>query len=273
MKETSKIYVDIASLLDLRAAMLLQLMKKDELATFLNTDEYNLRQIDEFKQVDQAAYQQLRNDMPVDLIPCSVITYILTSLKSKLNNLEKRNSFYNEKKVPEVLLNIYPFELSESQTKVLQNMLFVKLETNTMVTIVRMTPADFTPYFIKNSGIVTAFLYDFSEWMGIHTAALDKVQLTDTIMYFPALGYELVSEQDLKKITKAGFKDVFGYTEYLYSSKVSLNFLPVVFYSNMVTASFYIDKFNDVLKDVSLLPENDEGKENGNSSPTIQVPW
>ena len=272
MKETSKIYVDIASLLDLRGAMLLQLVSQDKLVDYLNSEQYNFRQIDEFPDVDPEAWKQLKDNMSIDLIPASVITFILTSLKSKLHNLEKRNNFYNEKKVPEVVLNVYPFELSDGQKAALQNMLFVKLETNTLVTIVRMSPKEVTPYFIQSAGIVTTFMYDFSAWMGEHTAAVEKAKLNDVIMYFPALYHVRPDEEQLKKITKSGFKDLFGYTEFLFSNSVSLNFLPVVFYSNIVTASVYVDKFNDVLKDVSLSPESEEGKENGDSSPTIQVP-
>ena len=269
MKETSKIYVDIASLLDLRAAILLQFAKKDELADYLNSEEYNFRPIDEFKLVDKADYDRLNKEKPIDLIPCSVITYILTSLKSKLNNLEKRNNFYNEKKTPEILLNIYPFELNESQANVLQNMLFVKLETNTMVTIIHMSSKEVTPYFIKNSGIITTFMYDFRTWMNEHATALEKNKLNDTIMYFPSLVHEKHDEKELQKITKLGFKDLFGYTEYLFSSVASINFLPVVFYSNLVTASLYVDKFNDVLKDETLSTNTEEEKKDGNSSTAV----
>lgn len=269
MKETSKIYVDIASLLDLRAAILLQFAKKDELIDYLISEEYNFRAIDQFSIIPQSDYDRLAKNMPVDLIPCSVVTYVLTSLKSKLNNLEKRNSFYSEKKIPEVLLNIYPFELSKSQCEVLQNMLFVKLETNTMVTIIRMSPKEVTPYFIKNSGVITTFMYDFRAWIDEHMAALDNNKLTDTLMYFPSICNELLEEGQIKKITKSGFKDMYGYTEYLFSSVANINFLPVVFFSNLVTASLYVDKFNDVLKDTSLTPETGQENKDGDRSAKV----
>ena len=269
MKETSKIYVDIHSLLDLRAAMLLQLVEQNTLIDYLNSEEYNFRQMDDFPVADMTAYQGLVKTMPVELIPTSLITYILTSLKSKLNNLEKRNSFYNEKKVPEILLNIYPFELTDTQTAALQNMLFIKLETNTMVTIIRMSPNEVTPYFIKNSGIITTFMYDFNAWMGEHSSALEKTKLVDTLMYFPTLYHDKQDEKQLQKITKLGFKDLYGYTEYLLSSVANINFIPVVFFSNLVTASLYVDKFNDVLKDEPLSTEPTGENPDGDRSTTV----
>jgi hypothetical protein len=90
MQDTSKIYVDIHSLLDVRAAMLLELVEdKERLLEFLNSEEYNFRQIDEFKCVDKEKYKQLNENKHVSLIPNSVITFIITSLKTKLANLEK----------------------------------------------------------------------------------------------------------------------------------------------------------------------------------------
>lgn len=269
MKETSKIYVDLPSLLDLRMAMLRKLTTAEQLVEYLNSDEYNFRQIDEFKMVNQSQYKHLAENMTVDLIPASMVTYILVNLKMKLANLEKRNNFYNEKKVPEVLLNIYPFVLTDEQTKSLQNMLFVKLETNTMVTIIRMAPKDVTPYFIKTSGIITTFMYSFKDWMNCHTANLEKTKLPDVFMYFPSLAFDTVDEKDLQKIAKMGFKDIFGYTEYLFSSVTNINFLPVVFYTNLITASLYVEKFNDVLKDEPVSNEPEQEKYDGNLGSTV----
>lgn len=269
MKETAKIYIDIASLFDLRAAALSQLADQDKLIEYLHSEEYNFRQIDIFPMVNAEDYARLDKEKPVDLIPASVITYLLTSLKSKLHNLEQRNNFYNEKKVPEVLLNVYPFKLTDGQSKALQNMLFVKLEANTLVTIISMSPKEVTPYFIKNSGIVSAFMYSFKDWMGEHTAALENNKLLDTIIYFPALYHDLHDEKEIQKIVKMGFKDLFAYTEFLFSSCANINFLPVVFYSNILTASLYLNKFNDVLKDEKLSTETEQEKTDGNSSPAV----
>jgi len=269
MKETSKIYVDIESLLDVRGAILLQLLKKDELTTYLNSEEYNFRQIDKFSVVNQEDYDRINSNKTVDLIPFSVVTHILISLKSKLSNLEKRNNFYNEKKIPEVILNVYPFKFSESQMKALQNMLFVKLDTNTLVNVINFPPKEVSPYFISTNGIITCFIYNFKEWMNHHSASLEKTKLPDVLLYFPALFFETPDQKELKRINDLGFKDLFSYTEYLFSTVANVNFLPAVFYSNLVTASLYLDKFNDVLKDEPLSKDSEEEKGHVDSSTKV----
>ena len=58
MTETSKIYVDIESLLDLRQAILSKLMNPKDLIDFVNTEEYNFRTTDNFAKVDMTKYEE-----------------------------------------------------------------------------------------------------------------------------------------------------------------------------------------------------------------------
>jgi len=269
MKDTSKIYVDIESLLDIRGAILSQLLDEDTLANYLNSEEYNFRQIDKFPIVNQDEYDQIDANKDIDLIPFSIVTYILVALKSKISNLEKRNIFYNEKKMPEVILNVYPFNFPESQIEDLQNALFIKLEANTLVNIINLPPKEISPYFINNSGIISCFIYNFKEWMNNHAESLEKTKLLDVFLYFPALYYETPNEEELKKVTDLGFKDLFSYTEYIFSPVANINFLPVVFYSNLVTASLYLEKFNDILKSETLSRESEEEDNHGDSDRAI----
>lgn len=258
MKETSKIYVDIESLFDLRQAVLYQLCEKDKLIAYLNSDEYNLRSMDRFSIVDQAQYDKLYNERDKSIIPYSVITYILNSLKSKIDTLEKRNAYFKENTEAEIILNIYPFKLTAKEAETFQNLLFIKLETSAIVTIVSMSSLELSPYFIKNSRIVSCFIYNFKDWMNIHSDTIESIKLTETIMYFPALHYDDHSEDDLKKIKGLGFKDMFAYVEFLLASVASINFLPVIFYSNLITSSLYVEKYTEELKkmDINDFKEN-----------------
>ena len=267
MKETSKIYVDLESLLDIRQAILYTLYPdQDKLMTYLDSEEYNFRQTDTFSIVNSADYDVAYKSRSTDLLPYSTITHTLISLKTKLANLEKRNIYYGETKTPEIVLNIYPFTLTTEQTEQIQNLLFVKLETNTLVTVVSISPLELSPYFIKNGSFTACFIYNFSEWMNFHSKSLEDNKLTDTILYFPAI-YVSYDEKEQEKIVKLGFKDVFNYTEFLLSSVANINFLPTVFYSNLITASRYLKKFNQELKDTDLTQDSE--KIDGDSIPEV----
>ena len=94
MTETSKIYVDIESLLDIRQAILSKLMNPKDLIDFVNTEEYNFRSTDNFAKVDMAKYEEIYKSPTLDLLQRSTVTFIVNTIRTKLMNLEKRNALY-----------------------------------------------------------------------------------------------------------------------------------------------------------------------------------
>lgn len=251
---TARIYVDLESLFDLRQAALLTLTRDPKtLAQYLNSEAYNYRQSDTFPEVDPTEYRQVYQGKNMALWSKSTITHILTLLQTKITNLEKRNTFYNEKKIPEVVFNTYPLTLTDAQQEQIQNLLFVKLGGNCLVTLVHLPVQELTPYYFSHSGYVSCFLYNFSDWVNAHGKALESAKMPDLLLYFPSLYHETKDAHKLQEIEKLGFKDLFAYVEYLFASVVSVNFLPVVFYSNAVTASVYLRQFNTTLSQESLL--------------------
>lgn len=258
MTDTVKIYVDIESLFDIRQGILYSLVEnKEKLAEFISSEEYNFRDIDNFSIVNNSEYQKAYNKKDLSVLPNSTISYILTCIKSKLDNLEKRNTFYNEKKIPEVVVNTYPFVFNEKQKEQFQNLLFVKLETNTMVNVIYIPTKELTPMFFSNNNFIVAFIYDFTEWMNTNSKTLEAVKKQDLMLYFPSLSKELISAEELKKITSLGFKDIFSYTEFLLSSVISINFLPVIFYSNLMIAVAHLSKFDDLYKKKEMKLDED----------------
>lgn len=259
MKETSKIYLDIESLLDIRQAILSKLMNIKDLVEYINSDEYNFRKTDIFP-IDMSSYKSINDKHEIDLLERSTVTFILNAVRSKLENLEKRNSFYGETKIPEVLLNIYPFNLNEKQIDILQNLLFVKLDSKCIITVINKPISELTPYFIKSLDIIVCYIYNFTEWLNKHTDALSVTKIPDTMFYFPSI-YKLEdTNNELEKINKLGFKDIFSYIEFLYSSIANITFLPIIFYTNIVTATSIIDKYNIELKNTKLGDQDGDSK-------------
>lgn len=264
-KEKGVIYVDIESLLDIRQGILHKLVEEEKLVEYLNSDEYNLRDIDEFSIVNMDDYRRLYNEKPVDILKYSTITYIINVLNSKVVNLEKRNGYYGEKRLPEVLLNIYPFNLDKATIELIQNALFIKLNKKTYVEIISISNKDLSPFFIKNSSMVTCLIYNFQEWISAHADSLREVKLLDTVLYFPSIYYNKGTKEDIQYIKNLGFKDIFSYVEFLIAEYAIINFLPTVFYSNIMTSSLYADQFNKIL----VKKELDKETNNANSSTEI----
>ncbi len=256
--DTTKIYIDIDSLLDLRQAVLSRLMSLDQLTTYLQSEDYNFRTLDKFP-IDMVQYAKINQDKSSSLLSRSSLTYIINSLRSKIDHVEKRNTFHNKHFPPEILLNVYPFKLHDDQIKIIQNLLFVKLKTSCHINVISMSPKELTPHYIHSNNIVSVFMYQFSEWLTEHTDSLNQTKLTEILFYFPALYQTEDIKNELEEIKKSGFKDIFSYVEFLYSSVLNVNFLPVVFYSNLITSSVYVEK----------LEKADLGDKDGHSSDTV----
>lgn len=246
-KEKGTIYVDIESLLDIRQGILHKLVEEDKLVKYINSDEYNLREIDEFSIANMEEYRKIYEAKPVDILKHSTVTYIVNILNTKVANLEKRNNYYGEKKLPQVLLNIYPFKLDKDTIELIQNFLFIKLNRRTFVEIINIPNKELSPFFIKSSSIVTCLIYNFQEWFNLHADSLIENKLLDTILYFPSIYYDKGTDEDIQYIKNLGFKDIFSYIEFIMAEYAIVNFLPIVFYSNLITASLYTEQFNKVL--------------------------
>ncbi|EKD89635.1 MAG: hypothetical protein ACD_33C00023G0006 [uncultured bacterium] len=251
-KETIKLMADIDSLLDIRQGILSKIIDEDKLLDLISSDKYVFRDMDEFDNVNKDEYNRINNNRTVDIISKSTVAFMFNIVKNKLVNIEKRNVYLNESKTTELIINIYPFKLTNKETEDIIDVIFTKLNINTFITIVNMSIKDLTPRFIKDSGIVSTFIYNSKDWLDTHMKELEANKLTDNVIYFPSIIYNKPSKDDLDKITKLGFNDIFSFTEYILSANVTINFLPMVFYSNILTASGYINKFNSINKDKKL---------------------
>lgn len=258
------IYVDIESLMDLRQGHLsLTGTDPDLLSEYLLSESYNFRETDELKYSSLQGYRDDLSRSDLKLLEGSTITHILGCLISKLDGLEKRNKFYNETLIPEILLNVYPFKLTQHQADHLRDLLFYKLGKCVRVSVTYLEPAELSPLFFKNSNVISAFIYDFSTWLDTHTKTLEHTKIHDTLVYTPGLYRVKPTEEELRTFVKLGFKDPMSYTSYILSGVMVLNFLPVFFYSNLVTANYYLNKFKD------LTPTLNEDQSDGDSSPKV----
>lgn len=260
--KTYRIYIDLDSLLDTRQGRLAQLVDSEKLAKYINSDEYNFRESDNFSIVDTASYKNLALDDKI--IAYSTITYILNVILIKISNLEKLLTLQGEFRIPEIVLNIYPYTLSKKQVELIQNALFIKLGKKYFVEVINLEIDKISPFYLKNGNFVVAFIYDFSEWLNKHLIHLEKNKLSDIGLYFPAIYQKEPTQEELDKLKKTGFSDPFSYFEFITIGLAKMHFLPIVFYSNIVTSKLYLDKFN-----IELKKKNLEELKDGDSSTTV----
>lgn len=238
---TKKVYIDIQSLLDIRQSLLIEFLGQETALEYVSSDTYNFRETDNFP-VNQEEYQRKLNSKSPVVLKNATITYIEVLLKNKLANLEKLNGFNGESSAPELVVNTYPYQLTQEQVRHLQNAIFVKLDVLCLITIVYDPPNVWSPSYIRNNNVSSFFMYDFTAWMKHHSEKLVNGDLREINVYVPSIGGKELTPEEQKEVKKLGFNDIFSYTEYVLSSACRIQFLPIVFYTNIVTATAILDK-------------------------------
>lgn len=255
--EKTKLLIDIDSLFDTRQGKLRILLNDDEkVAEYVNSEEYNFRKIDDFSSiVDMDKYNSLSND--INVIKNSIITYNLEVLKQKIFSLDYRNAYLQKPYAFEVLLNFYGYELKPSEEKLIINALYAKMNVDCFIIPVRLSEKELIPSFINNSDFAYIFIYESRKWLDYNIVNLENITLDKTILYFPSIYYNnsVDINQEEEKIRKMGFNDAFNFIEFILSEKMKMNFLPIFFYSNIITSQMYLKYANSILKESSLKGE------------------
>lgn len=238
---TKKVYTDIQSLLDIRQSILIDMLGEETALEYVSSDTYNFRETDLFP-VNKTEYASKLNSRSPIVLKNATITYIEVLLKNKLTNLEKLNGFNGESSAPELVVNTFPYQLTQEQVRHLQNAIFVKLDVLCLITIVYDPPNVWSPSYIRNNNVSSFFMYDFTTWMNLHSEKLVNGDLREINVYVPSIGGKELTPEEQKEIKKLGFNDIFSYTEYVLSTACRVQFLPIVFYTNIVTATAILEK-------------------------------
>jgi hypothetical protein len=270
MSESIKIYIDIQSLLEMRQSCLIHLMGQDAAIAYIHTEDYYLREIDDFP-VDHVAYEQLLAENAPVTLSRATVTYMLSVLTNRLSQSEKMNAFNDTKGQGELIVNTYPHRFTDGVLDRFKNALFMKLDVPVTITMVCEPLPVWTPSFIKLSGISQFYCYNGAEWLEQHAAQVSGGALQGVRLCFPTLGRAKLDKLGIKALQKTGFKDIFAYTEFLFAQFVKVEFLPVVFYSNLITASAVLETFNESVKKTPLNPV-EEGVSCGDIIHPVQVP-
>lgn len=240
--ETAKIYVDLNSLFDTRQGALSSLLKAKELADLISSEAYNFRTIDEFS-IDMEKFKEHYTEFSLSSFKMSSITYIVNVIQHKFKAIENKNAYTNESKRPELILNTYPLVFTERDAELIKDLIFIKMKLKVYISIISQPITEISPSFIKNTNTNFVFIYEFKEWIDTHLMHLQLTPLKDTVFFFPSKYYKQPTKEELEGLKKKGYEDPFSFMELIVSEYTKFQFLPIFFYSNLITATSYTELF------------------------------
>lgn len=187
-REKLGIFVPIDCLLDTRLATLYvthkELVPKALDANYLGRDE------DVFPYVDKETFAKLYAKRDVITLQEALPTRCLGFLKEMVTKLMRSASEEPQEFIPKVIINVYPYKLTNEEVEVLVKTIALKTDKLVDVTAVYMSEEEITPRYCK-SNLCCIFQYDASKWLDVHaqSGAFKNCQIPDITLYMPKINH------------------------------------------------------------------------------------
>lgn len=222
-----KILIELDCLLDTRIGTVARI--SNDLAIGALKQNYHKRIEDKFPDVDMVLYKDLYDNRNEETLKVSTITTFLPLLKHLCSLITEEAISRPFHSGPEVIINIYPYQLSSEVTEAIQAAVMRWVGIMTPISIRRINPKEMSPSFCQDFSLLV--MYDPTIWFNENLEALLKEPIRDVALYIPQLLRNKVeTEEELKSLTEE-FMDPISALELILKPFVDVTFLEVYFYS------------------------------------------
>lgn len=216
--ETANFFIELDVLFDTRLAVILKHTDKKPTKDF--GKEYRNRISDIFPFLTN--FKELYDNRDKSILEYAFISRFILVLqeysKRILDNANK--SPYQFK--PTLIVNTYPYKLSDDEISVLIKGLIVKTGGYCDIQAVNMSYEEITPKYVKeNLGALS--LYDFDKWIELHSVNKNFEETTcpEVMMFGPKIN---------KKDSSIPKEDDFRAYELIASPLIGINLLPIEYF-------------------------------------------
>lgn len=227
----SKIMVMMDALLDTRMGTLLSLGEQYMTAAIAD-NVYYAREEDKFPGIDINTFKTAYSKRDIDTLKNSGVTQVIALLEEYTSRIHNQNLVTPFHFIPSVILNTYPYKLSNAEIETFKKLLVRYTNEKAKVDVVYMSYEDLTPTYVKQN-LTIMIMYDYYQWLEIHaenknfeTTICPEVTLLGPRIYFNGR-MKLPDVMALQKENLTPFQGI----EAIANPLVSLNLLPVEIFS------------------------------------------
>lgn len=165
--QQSTLMVMMDTLLDTRMGTLLSL-GGDVLNHVVLKGNYYERVEDKFLDVDPVIFKEAYDNRNKETLKKSGVTQVIALIEEFVNKLQNQNLVTPFHYIPKVVLNIYPYELTENEIDVFKRLLVRYTDKKAIVDVVSMSYEELTPLYVKKH-LSMMIMYDYHHWLEIHS--------------------------------------------------------------------------------------------------------
>lgn len=226
-KNTSAIIIELDCLLDTRLTTLLEYYGADVVERVL-AKNYHKRWVDKFLDIDYQEFQNHYQNRDKRVLKSAIRTpltrlvqeFVLGTIANSTNT-----PFHNQ---PKVIVNIYPYELTESEIRVIRDTIITLTKSNADVEIISKSPAELTPRYLSTETSLMV-MYDIQLWLEAHSenGNFKKQACPDMGLFTPMMFKKYPISNEDKKIIKSMDAPLFEYLAKSIAPFAKVLFLPV----------------------------------------------
>lgn len=231
--QTSSLMIMMDCLLDTRIGVIFS-FGEETLNKVLN-ENYHTRQEDKFVGIDSQEFKQRYAARDKTTLKNSAVTCLIKLLQEFVFKTLNQSLVTPHHLLPKIVLNTYPYVLSEEETKVFIKILMHYTNQKCQVEVIYKSPESLTPKFVKHNFSVM-IMYHYLEWLEFHSAseAFKTTTCPEVTLMGPALFFNGPPKQEEIQILERQNLTPFRAVEMIASPFVGLKLLPVEDFSLVI---------------------------------------
>lgn len=214
---------ELDALLDTRATILTRELGVENIPRFLKAGYFE-RFADRFDQMPWRTFREHYRTRDKSVLAGAMATPVVRMISEYVRSVIQNVVSSPNHLEPAVIVNVYPYDLSETERQVIAEMISVKTGGFCEVGIISKDYASITPRWLKANDVSYYALYDYTEWLNIH---FDNKNLVDTKCTDIGLIAPRIIVSDPANVYLPDLEKDFQITEDRVAPYISLSYSPV----------------------------------------------
>ena len=195
------IYTELDAILDTRLGTLSKISDDAALAV-LYSGTYHTREDDKFKDIDPEQYAELYKNRDVETLKRSYVTDALAMIGRLADVLSEQASARPYHDGCAIVVNTYPYKLDPAELEEFRNVISVWMKNRASVRMICASPEELNPFHCKHNYTIMV-VYEYQQWMEIHSEAFKTVRLPEVVMMAPAIYFNKTpTKEELEETIK-----------------------------------------------------------------------
>ena len=198
------------------------------------TKDYFVRQYERFGDLRSAEFIELYKKRDKEVLKNSVITNFINILSDFIKDAEYKNTYSPELTVPAIVVNVYPYVLTDAETDMIRNAMYFRLQKEIQIDIVNINYKNLTPKFVEGNYQIMA-MYDYYIWLDQQTLLgnVHKYPIRNVTLYAPMIYFDdTLNPDDFKKMRKG--RTVKDTIEVISSMFINLQLIDIGYFNFLV---------------------------------------